>query len=52
MENDFQNDFEAQVKTFFSRENIVRLLMDYILFAKEDDELKNRIEATSDKSSK
>ncbi len=38
--NDFQNDFEAQVKTFFSRENIVRLLMDYILFAKEDDELK------------
>lgn len=38
--SDFKRDFETLVKTFFSRENIVRLLLDYILFAKEDEVLK------------
>jgi type I restriction enzyme R subunit len=33
-------DFERLVKTFFDRERILKLLVDFILFTRQDDELK------------
>ncbi len=35
-----QGDFEAIVKTFFDRNRVVKLITDYILFTKQDEELK------------
>jgi type I restriction enzyme R subunit len=32
--------FESCVKTFFDKENVIKLVTDYILFTKQDDELK------------
>lgn len=37
---EIQGDFETLVKTFLDRARIVNLVMDYILFTREDDELK------------
>ncbi len=34
-----EGDFEALVKTFFDKENIISLLTDFILFTRQDDEL-------------
>ncbi len=36
-------DFETLVKTFFEKERIVRLITDFILFVRQDDELKKVI---------
>jgi type I restriction enzyme R subunit len=35
-----EGDFEALVKSFLDRERVVRVLTDYILFTRQDDELK------------
>ncbi|MFW6118907.1 MAG: type I restriction endonuclease subunit R [Planctomycetota bacterium] len=35
-----EGDFEALVKSFLDRERVVRVLSDYILFTRQDDELK------------
>jgi type I restriction enzyme R subunit len=37
---EMEGDFETLVKTFFDRTRIIRLLTDFILFTREDDELK------------
>jgi len=35
-----QGDFESLVKSFFDKERIIRVLTDFILFTRQDDELK------------
>lgn len=40
---EIQGDFETIIKSFFDRERIVKLITDYILFTKQDDELKKII---------
>ena len=35
-----QGDFESLVKSFFDRKRVIRLLTDFILFTRQDDELK------------
>ena len=35
-----QGDFESLVKSFFSKKRIIRVLTDFILFTRQDDELK------------
>lgn len=37
--DEVKGDFETLVKTFFERERIVKLITDYILFTRSDDEL-------------
>lgn len=41
--DEVQGDFEAITKSFLNRERFVKVLTDYILFAREDDELKKII---------
>ncbi|SCG85972.1 type I restriction endonuclease subunit R [Methanobacterium congolense] len=38
-----ENDFEMLVKTFFDKKKIIKTLMDFILFTRQDDELKKVI---------
>lgn len=38
--DEISGDFETLVKTFLDRETVVRLLVDFIMFARQDDELK------------
>ncbi|MGB4748003.1 MAG: HsdR family type I site-specific deoxyribonuclease [Bacillota bacterium] len=38
--NELKGDFETQVKTFLDRETCIRLLVDFTMFARQDDELK------------
>jgi type I restriction enzyme R subunit len=33
-------DYESLIKSFFDREKVVKTLMEYILFTRQDDELK------------
>lgn len=37
---DVKGDFETLIKTFFDRERVVRMVNDFILFTRQDDELK------------
>jgi len=37
---DVQGDFETLAKTFFDRKRVIRILHDFILFTRQDDELK------------
>ena len=37
--NEAGGDFEQLVKTFFDRKNVIKLLTDFILFTRQDDEL-------------
>ena len=38
--NEAGGDFEQLVKTFFDRKNVIKLLTDFILFTRQDDELR------------
>ncbi|MFQ6110185.1 MAG: type I restriction endonuclease subunit R, partial [Candidatus Aminicenantales bacterium] len=38
--DELEGDFETMVKTFFDRERVVKIITDYILFTRQDDELK------------
>lgn len=38
--DELEGDFETLVKTFFDRERVVKIITDYILFTRQDDELK------------
>ena len=38
--DEIAGDFEALVKSFFNKERIIKLVYDYILFTRKDDELK------------
>jgi len=41
--DEVKGDFEALVKTFFDRQRVIKILSDYILFTRQDDELKKVI---------
>ena len=38
--DEIRGDFETLVKTFFDRERVIKIITDYILFTRQDDELK------------
>jgi len=38
--DELEGNFETLVKTFFDRERVVKIITDYILFTRQDDELK------------
>jgi len=38
--DELEGDFETLVKTFFDRERVIKIITDYILFTRQDDELK------------
>jgi len=38
--DELEGNFETLVKTFFDRERVVKIISDYILFTRQDDELK------------
>lgn len=38
--DELEGDFETLVKTFFDREHVVKIITDYIMFTRQDDELK------------
>lgn len=41
--NEAGGDFEQLVKTFFDRKNVIKLLTDFILFTRQDDELRKMV---------